>query len=149
MKDLAYNKRAVFDYDLLEKFEGGLKLMGTEVKSVRAGNVSLKGAFVTLKDGEVWLTNATISPWQPANAPTDYDPTQPRKVLLSRAEIKKLIGAKEAKGLTIVPIKMYNKRSRIKLELALARGKRQYEKKEQKKEHDIKRDIDRMLRGKE
>jgi SsrA-binding protein len=149
MRNLAYNRRAVYDFELLDKYEGGVKLLGTEVKSVRAGNVSLKGAFVTIKGEEVWLTNATIPPWQPANAPVDYDPTRPRKVLLSREEIKRLIGLKESKGLTIVPIRVYNKGSRVKLELALARGKRQYQKKERKREQDIKRDIDRELRGKE
>ena len=149
MRDLAYNKRGVFDYDLIEKYEAGVALIGAEVKSVRKGNVSLKGAFVTIKGGEMWLTNATIPPWQPANAPSDYDPTRPRKLLLKKTEIKRLIGAKESHGLTIVPIRLYNKRSLIKLEMALARGKKQYQKKEQKREHDIKREVERMLRGKE
>ena len=149
MKSLAYNRRATFDYDILETFEGGLVLLGTEVKSVRAGNVSLKGAFVTIHEGRAQLTNATIPPWQMANAPEGYDPTRSRTVLLKKAELERLVGASQAQGLTIVPIKVYNKGSRIKLELGLARGKRKYQKKERKREQDIKREVDRVLRGKE
>jgi len=149
MKDLARNKRARFDYELVEKLEGGLVLLGTEVKSVKAGNISLKGAFVTIHDGETYLTNATIPPWQVKNAPSDYDPTRPRKILLKSAEVKRLIGAKQAKGLTIVPVRVYTKGSRVKIEIALAKGKKRHDKKQQKKERDVKRDVERMLRGKE
>ena len=148
-KDLAYNKRAVFDYDLLEKFEAGLSLLGTEVKSVRAGHMSLRGAFVTIHNGEAILTNATIPPWQVANTEENYDPTRPRRLLLKKAEIEHLVGSNQTQGLTIVPIRVYSKRSKLKLEIALAKGKRKFEKKEAKKERDIKRDVDRMLRGKE
>lgn len=149
MTALAFNRRASFDYDILETFEGGLVLLGTEVKSVRAGNISLKGAFVTIRDGEAYLTNAMIPPWQVANAPADYDPTRSRKVLLTASELKHLTGASQAQGLTIVPIKVYNKGSRIKIAIGLARGKRRHQKKEKKKEQDIRRDVERLLRGKE
>jgi len=149
MKSLAYNRRARFDYEIMETLEGGLSLLGTEVKSVRAGNMSLKGAFVTIHNDEAYLTNATIPPWQVKNAPADYDPTRPRKVLLKRRELKHLVGSKSAKGLTIVPIRVYTKGPRVKLELALARGKRKADKKETKKERDIQRDVERLLRGKE
>lgn len=148
-KSLAYNKRAKFDYDLLETLEVGLALLGTEVKSVRAGHMSLKGAFVTIHDEEALLTNATIPPWQVKNTPADYDPTRPRQLLLKKAELKHLIGSRQAQGLTIVPIKVYNKRGKLKLQIALARGKRQYEKKQQKRERDIERETERLLRGKE
>lgn len=147
-KDLAFNRRATFDYEILETIEAGLVLLGTEVKSVKAGHMSLKGAFVTIHDEKAVLTNATIPAWQPKNSPDSYDPTRPRQLLLKKSELKSLIGAKQAQGLTIVPIRAYIKHSKVKLEIALARGKRQHKKKEQKKEKDIERDVDRMMRGK-
>lgn len=149
MKPLAYNKRASFDYQILDKFESGIQLLGTEVKSVKAGNMSLKGAFVTLHNNEAFLTNATISPWQPKNTPDTYDPVRPRKLLLKKSEIRSLIGSKQASGLTIIPIRVYTKGSRVKVEIALARGKKKYDKRQAKKERDIQRDVDRALRGKE
>ncbi len=149
MEDYAYNKRAGFDFELLEKFEAGISLLGTEVKSVRAGHMSLRGAFVTIHNGDAYLTNATIPPWQVANTPASYDPTRSRKLLLNASELKYLIGKVTTTGLTIVPIRVYNNRSVIKAEIALAKGKKQYHKKEKRKEADIKRDVERMLRGKE
>jgi SsrA-binding protein len=143
------NKRARFDYVLLEKYEGGLVLLGTEVKSVKAGNISLKGAFVTFHDNEPFLTNATIPPWQLINAPADYDPERSRKILLTKAEIKELIGARQTKGLTIVPVRVYTKGPRVKIEIALAKGKQMVDKKREKKEKDITRETQRFLRGKE
>jgi SsrA-binding protein len=144
-----YNKRARYDFELLDKFEAGIILLGTEVKSVKAGNLSLKGSFVTIHDEEVYLTNAMIPPWQVKNAPSDYDSTRPRKLLLKKAEVKQLIGAKQAKGLTIVPVRVYTKGPKVKVAIALAKGKRQVDKKKEKKERDIKRDVERMLTGKE
>lgn len=149
MKTLAYNKRAKFDYTILETFEAGLALLGSEVKSVRAGNISLQGAFVTMHNDEAYLTNATIPPWQVKNAPADYDPTRARKLLLKRSELKEFVGARTAMGLTAIPLRVYNSRGKIKLEIGLARGKKKYEKKEKKRERDIRRDVDRVLRGKE
>jgi len=148
-KDLAFNKRAVFDYTLLEKIEAGLQLLGTEVKSIRAGHMSLRGAFVTIHNDEAFLTNSTVPPWQVKNAPGDYDPMRTRKLLIKKSELKKLIGAKQAQGLTIIPIRVYTNHGKIKLEIALARGKKQFQKKEQKREQDIERDVARFLRGKE
>lgn len=149
-KDLAFNKRAVFDYELLQTYEAGLSLLGTEVKSVRAGHMSLKGAFVTIHDNEAMLTNSTIPPWQVKNAPADYDPTRSRRLLLKASELNELIGTRKNMGLTIIPIKVYSSKSgKLKLQIALAKGKKQYNKKEAKKEQDIKRDVDRMMRGKE
>lgn len=149
-KDLAFNKRALFDYEVLETFEAGLSLLGTEVKSVRAGHVSLRGAFVTIHGNQAMLTNATIPPWQVKNTPESYDPTRPRPLLLKKSELKRLLGIRKAGGLTIIPIRVYNGRSgKLKLQIALARGKKKYNKREAKKEADIKRDVDRHLRGKE
>jgi SsrA-binding protein len=149
MKDYAYNKRASFDFELLETFEAGIALVGAEVKSVRAGHMSLRGAFVTVHNGSVVLTNATIPPWQVANTFASYDPTRPRKLLLKSSELKYLIGKMSTQGLTVVPVRVYPKRSVIKLEIALAKGKKKFNKKEKKKEQDIKRDVQRMIRGKE
>lgn len=149
MKPLADNKRARYDYNILETIEGGLKLLGTEVKSVKAGNISLRGSFVIFKGEEPYLTNATIPSWQPANTPKDYDPIRSRKVLLRKAQIKHLINTKHTLGLTLIPIRVYTKRSRVKLLIGLARGKRKYQKKQKKKEQDIQRDIDRVIRGKD
>lgn len=149
MPDFAYNKRAVFDYDLIESFEAGIQLLGTEVKSVRAKNISLRGAFVTLKGNEAYLTNALIPPWQAANTPESYDPTRPRRLLLKGEELERIAGARQAGGLTMIPIRVYTKGPHIKVQIALARGKKMYSKKQVKKERDIQRDVDRLLRGKE
>lgn len=149
MKDYAYNKRAGFDFELLETLEAGIELLGVEVKSVRAGHMSLRGAFVTIHNGSAYLTNATIPPWQVANTPGTYDPTRSRRLLVTAAQLKYLIGKISEQGLTMVPVRVYPKRSVIKLEIALARGKKLHNKKEKKKEQDIKRDVERMLRGKE
>ncbi|HLD25935.1 MAG TPA: SsrA-binding protein SmpB [Candidatus Andersenbacteria bacterium] len=149
MPDLARNKRARFDYDIIETLEAGVALLGTEVKSVKAGHMSLRGAFVTFHGEEAYLTNATIPPWQVKNAPGDYDPTRPRKLLLQATEVKHLLGSKQAKGLTIIPIRAYTKGPRVKLEIGLARGRKKYDQKQTKKERDIQRDIDRVLSGRE
>jgi SsrA-binding protein len=148
MTTLAYNRRAGFDYDVLEIFQAGIVLLGIEVKSVRAGQMSLRGAFVTWHDGQLILTNATIPPWQPSNTSDTYEHTRSRRLLLRQGEIKQLIGGTE-QGLTIIPLRVYTKGPTIKVEIALARGKKRFSKKEAKKERDIRRDVDRMLRGKE
>ncbi len=140
MPNLAYNKRSKFDYDILEKFEAGLVLKGFEVKSAKAGRVSLQGTFVSTKNNALYLTNATISPLQPKNVPQDYDPTQSRKLLLNRKEIDYLIGKSQEKGLTLVPIRVYIKNNLVKLEFGIGRGKKKYDKREsiQKREFRIK-----------
>ncbi len=149
MVDLAVNKRATFDFEILETFEAGLALLGTEVKSVRAGHMSLRGAFVTMHNGNAELINATIPPWQVANAPGSYDQTRSRRLLLSDQELKYLTGKISHTGLTIVPIRVYNKGSRIKVEIGLAKGKKLHNKKEEQREKDIKREAEIFLRGKE
>jgi SsrA-binding protein len=150
MKDLAFNKRAVYDYELLETYEAGLSLLGTEVKSVRAGHMSLRGAFVTFHNSQPLLTNATIPPWQPSNTHESYDPVRARPLLLKKSEIKELTGIRRTNGLTIIPIKVYSSKSgKLKLQIALAKGKKQFDKKERLKERDIQRDVDRLVRGKD
>lgn len=149
MADLAYNKRAHFDFEILETFEAGLALLGTEVKSVRAGHMSLRGAYVTMHNGNAELLNATIPPWQIANAPSSYDQARTRRLLLSKVELQYLIGKISHTGLTIVPIRVYNKKSVIKIEIGLAKGKKLHNKKEEQREKDIKREAEIFLRGKE
>ena len=132
MPVLAFNKRANFDYQILDKYEAGLVLAGHEVKSIKTGHVSLKESFVTIRGHELYLTNAHIPPYQHAGRIDNYDPTRPRKLLLKKAEIKSLIGQARTKGLTLVPIRMYTKRKLIKLEFGLGKGKKEYDKREKR-----------------
>ena len=146
MSVLAENKKAYFNYEILETFEAGIELKGYEVKAVKAGKVSLVGAFATIKDNQIWLTNANVQPYQPKNTPPDYEPTRPRRLLLKKSEIGYLIGKMQAERLTVVPLKLYNKGGRIKVELGLARGKRKYEKRETIKKRETQREIRRTLK---
>ncbi len=144
MSTLAVNKKAKFDYEILDTHEAGLVLTGPEVKSVKAGQVQLKGAFLHIKNGELWLKNAFIAKYKPAASyQEDYDAQRDRKVLVHKRELKRLIGKKQAEGLTIVPLSIYTKGNLIKLQFAVARGKKKYEKRETIK----KRDVDRQLRA--
>jgi SsrA-binding protein len=147
MSIYAVNKRATFDYELLEKLEGGLVLEGFEVKAIKTGHVSLKGAFITVKDNELYLTNAHIPPYQQANVSESYDPYQSRKVLVKRRELAALIGKTKQKGLTLVPIKLYSSRRLIKLEFAVGKGKKQIDKREDIKKREANVSIRRVLRG--
>ncbi len=148
MKTYAINKRASYDYELLEKIEGGLVLAGCEVKAIKTGHISLKGAYVTINNSELFLVNANIPPYQPANMPESYDPTRSRKVLVRRNEIKSLIGKAGQKGLTLVPIKVYSKRGLIKLEFAVGKGKRKVDKREDIKKREAKIEMKRAQRVK-
>jgi SsrA-binding protein len=147
MSTIAKNKKAYFDYEILEAYEAGIVLTGHEVKSAKLGHISLKGAYVTIKNNEAYLTGANISPYQPANMPKDYDPTRSRKLLLNRTEISALIGKSKSDGLTLLPLLVYTKKGKIKVEVGLARGRRKYEKREKIKRRDTERDIGRKLRG--
>jgi SsrA-binding protein len=138
------NKKAGFDYDIIEKYECGISLLGTEVKSVRAQHANLTGAYVSIVHGRLVLIGAHIPAWQEKNAP-EFDPYRTRALLIHKKELVELAKAAQTKGLTIVPLALYNKGRRIKLEIAVARGKAQFNKKESIK----KRDIDRELRRKE
>lgn len=147
MSTLAINKRAVFDYEILDKFEAGLMLSGAEVKSVKNGHLSLKGSFVTIHENELYLTNAHISPYPFANPKTAYDPVRSRKLLVRKAEIKSLIGKMHVKGLTLVPLRVYTKRRLVKLEFAVGRGKKAFDKRTDIAKRESKREIDRRLKN--
>lgn len=144
----AYNKRARYDYEILETLEAGISLLGSEVKSIRQGHCSLKGAFVVLKNKRPYLLNATIPPYQAKNTPKDYNPSRSRELLLNKNEINRLIGQSKEKGLTLVPIKVYNKRNKIKLQIGIGRGKKKFDKREALKKKNTKREIERALRSK-
>lgn len=140
------NKKISFDYVILEEMEAGLQLYGYEVKSLRAGHGSLKGARVVARGGEAYLVGATIPAFQPANAPKSYDPERTRKLLLSAKEIAHISSAEGENGLTIVPLKVYNKGRNLKLLLAIARGKKKEDKRQSIKDRDEKRRIQRTLK---
>jgi SsrA-binding protein len=142
--DVATNRQASFRYDLLERIEAGMQLQGSEVKSLREGGVQLKDAYAEVRDGEVWLQNMHIAPYKPA-AQENHDPERPRKLLLHRREIERLIGKTAERGLTIVPTRIYFKGSSAKVEIALAKGKDQRDKRRSIKEREQKREIDRAL----
>jgi len=139
------NRKARHNYHLLEKVEAGIALLGTEVKSIRAGRMSLEEAFARIVDGEAWLYGAHISPYEPASR-ENHEPKRPRKLLLHRREIHKLQRQLETKGLTIVPVTVYFRRGKVKVELALARGKSRIDKREDLKKRDHEREIARAMR---
>lgn len=147
MSVYAINKRARGDYQLLETFEAGIKLTGAEVKSVKAGGMRLVGAFVTMHGGQLQLTNAHISRYKPAGTDERYDPERSRPLLLTKAELRKISGTLHQKGLTLVPLRAYSKRNLIKLEFAIARGKRQYEKRDVLRKREADRTIARAMRS--
>ena len=159
MVEYANNPKAGFDYDILETIEAGVVLEGHEVKAIKTGKASIKGSYVKILNDEAFLIGATVSPYQPANTPKNYDPQRSRKLLLSRKEISDLIGTSQSKGTTLVPLKFYGKKgparsysadhqqrgrtssgaSRIKLLIGIARGKKKYDKRETIKKKDIAR----------
>jgi len=147
MPTLVKNPRAKFDYHILEKIEAGLILTGHEVKAIKNNMMSLKGSYVTIKNNEAWLINTQISPYQPKNTPEKYDPTRSRKLLLHKKEINSLIGKIKQKGLTLVPLRVYTKHDKIKLEFALAQGKRKADKREAIKKRESNRRIERALKN--
>lgn len=144
---LIEHKKARFDYEILEEFEAGLELLGPEVKSLRAKQGKLEGSHVIVRGGEAYLVGASIPPYQPGNTPTDYDPARTRKLLLTKKEIASLLKHEGQKGLTIVPLRVYNKGRHLKLALGVARGRKKYDKRAVLKERDTKRDIDRSLKN--
>ena|SRR5215211_131822 len=142
--DVASNRRARHRYEILESFEAGIELVGSEVKSLRSGKAQIAEAYAAVEDGEVWLRNAHIPPYEPAAA-LNHEPERPRKLLLHRNEINRLIGQTQKKGLTLVPLRIYFKGPRAKLELALVRGKEQRDRRRELRERDQKREIEREL----
>ena len=142
--DVATNRQASFRYHLLEKWEAGLQLQGSEVKSVREGGVQLKDSYAALRDGEVWVHNMHIAPYKPASR-ENHDPERPRKLLLHRREIERLVGRTHEKGLTLVPTRVYFKGPHAKVEIALARGKDVSDKRRALKDREQKREMERAL----
>jgi len=150
MPILATNKKANFDYKLLETFEAGLVLFGHEVKAVKDGHISLKGSYISFRypngSPELYLVGAHISKYRHAGNLPDYNPIRERKILLKANEIKHLLGKKEENGLTLVPVKIYTKHSLIKMEVALAEGKKKFDKREDLKKKDLDRQISTLMK---
>lgn len=146
MSNLIEHKRAHFDYEIIEHYEAGVQLFGTEVKSLREHRGKLEGAHITVRGGEAFLMNAEIPPYQQQNIIGKYDPTRNRKLLLTKKELSELAGAEEKAGLTLVPLSMYNKGRVIKLRLAVARGKKKGDKRESIKKREALRDIAREVK---
>ena len=143
---LASNKRAKFDYHILEIFEGGLVLTGGEVKSIKSGQAQLKGSFVSIRGKTALLKGAYIAPYKAVANQEDYDPYRDRKILLHAREIQKLLAKQQTERLTIVPICVYVKRNLVKVEIGLAKGKRQYEKRETIKKRDVEKQMRERMR---
>jgi SsrA-binding protein len=142
--DVATNRRATHKYELVERFECGIELRGSEVKALRDGKAQIADAYATVDDGEVWLRNLHIPPYAPASI-ENHDPQRPRKLLLHRYEIERLTGTAQRKGQTLVPVRVYFKGNRVKVELALARGKEQRDRRRELRDRDQQREIDREL----
>ena len=147
MPTLAENRKALFDYEILEKYEAGIALYGFEAKSVMRGSAQLKGAFVLIRGGEAHIINAVIPPYQAKNTPAWYEPDRPRKLLLHKKEIFALSGATSQKGLTLIPISLYTVKRKIKLGFALARSKKKFEKRELIKKREFQKDRARILKN--
>lgn len=144
---LLENRKAKFNYELLEKLEAGIELLGSEVKSLRAKLGSLDGAYVIVRGSEAFMVGAYIPAYQPKNVPKGYDERRNRKLLLTKKEITSLTGAEAKKGLTIVPTSVYNKGRKIKVGIAIARGKKKFDKRETIKKREVERDIRREMHG--
>lgn len=146
LKVLSDNRQARFQYEVLESFETGIVLQGTEVKSIRQGSVNLRDGYADIKDGEVWLHNVHVSPHSTASQVFNHEPRRKRKLLMHSDEIRRLIGKVEQKGLTLIPLKMYLKNGRVKVSLGLCRGKKLHDKREDLKQKQAKREIERALK---
>ncbi|KPQ35748.1 MAG: SsrA-binding protein SmpB [Phormidesmis priestleyi Ana] len=147
VKIVADNRQARYEYEILETYEAGVALLGTEVKSIREGKVNLRDGFANVKRGEAWLHNVHISPHKMTNLAYNHEPRRVRKLLLHRQEIRKLIGQTEQKGLTLIPLKMYFKDGRIKVVIGLSRGKKLHDKRESLKKKQDKREMARVMKS--
>jgi SsrA-binding protein len=145
VKVVASNRKAGFEYYLLERYEAGLSLQGSEIKSIRAGQISLAEAYVSVDENQAWLVNAHIAPYDPASR-YNHDPLRPRRLLLHRRQIRELWEAIRQKGMTIVAVKVYLKEGRAKLEIAIAKGKKLYDKRAEMARQDSQREIEREYR---
>jgi SsrA-binding protein len=146
MKIYAENKEAHFNYEILEKLDAGLVLIGQEVKSIKGGKATIKGAYVVITNNEAFLIGATVPPYQPNNAPKGYNPSRSRKLLLTKKELNYLIGKSEERGLALIPLKLYDKYAMIKLEFGIGKGKKKRDKRESIKKRETKREIERELK---
>lgn len=146
IKIISDNRQARFLYEILETYEAGIQLVGTEVKSIREGKVNLKDGYGLIRNGEAWLINVHISPYERSGEYFNHDPRRTRKLLLNRREINKLIGQVEQKGLTLVPLKIYFKNSRVKIALGLGKGKKLHDKRESLKRRQDERDMARAMK---
>lgn len=144
---LIEHKKARLNYEILEEFEAGLELLGTEVKSLRAGQGKLEGSHVVVRGGEAYVVGMHIPPYQPLNTAKEYDPDRSRRLLLSKKELIQLGEYESQKGLTIVPLRVYNKGTNLKLAVAAAKGRKKYDKRAVLKERDTKREIERTLKN--
>ena len=146
MQVYSENKKATFDYEILEKYEAGLVLIGQEVKSIRGGHISLTGSYVIIRANQPELIGAKIPAYQPKNAPPGYNPEKTRKLLLNKKELDYLAGKVKERGFSLIPLKVYDSNGRIKLEFGLAKGKKKFDKKEKIKKRDVERDISREFK---
>lgn len=146
MTTLIDNRKAHFNYEVIEKYEAGIELLGFEVKSIKNGRAILAGSYGVVRGGEVYLMNMQIPPYQVGNTPIDYDPTRTRKLLLSKKQIKELVDMDSKKGLTLVPMSLYSKGRLVKVELAVVKGRKSYDKRETIKKRDTDRDIRREMK---
>ena len=140
------NSKAHFNYEMLERYEAGIELLGFEVKSIRAGKGAITGAHIIVRGGEIFIVGMRIDPYQPGNTAKEYDPDHTRKLLLTKKEIRTLEEVEAKKGLTLIPLSLYNKNGKIKMGFAVARGKKQFDKRETIKKRDTDRDMRRLLK---
>ncbi len=149
MSVITTNKRARFDYEILETYEAGIELRGFEVKSIKTGRINLAGSYVIIRDNQARLLNVDIPAYQPKNMPVDYDPKRSRRLLLKKSEIKNLIGRVREKGLTLVPLRVYTKgrQQRIKIEIGLAKSRKRYDKRELIKKREIGKEMRKVKLG--
>ena len=146
IKDFARNKKVYFKYTILEKLRAGISLLGQEVKAIKSGRISLGGSYVVIRGGEAFLVGANIPAYQPRNSRPDYNPERDRKLLLQKAEINQLIGKIKQKGLTIAHLRVYNTKGKIKLDIAIVKGKKKFDKRETIKKRDAKVEMARILK---
>ncbi len=143
---LISNRKAHFNYEITNKFQAGIELLGFEVKSVKKGQGSLEGTYITIRGAEAFIIGMNIPPYQVANTPKDYEPTRNRRILLTKKEISELEGVEKQKGLTLVPLSVYNKGKKLKLEFGIARGKKKFDKRETTKKREVTRETRRTLK---
>ncbi len=146
MSEIIANKRVYFDYEILETYEAGIELLGFEVKAIKIGRANLTGSYAVVRNNQVWLLNASVSHYQAKNTPQSYDPLRTRRLLLHKSEIKELLGKTAQQGLTLVPLKMYNKEQKIKVLLGLGRHKKKADKRETIKRREAEREVRRTLK---